>query len=113
MPAFLHFGAGPLKKEAVGDRQQRWPEKDTDEAKGDDDAKEPEETEQHGQVVGFAEDIGFDDVVDAANEEQAPCSDEQAPPNGSLDKKPQRHRAPHKRGADRHERQDEGKETKQ
>lgn len=46
------------------------------------------EAEQHGQVVGLAEDVGSDEIVDAADEEQPPRCDEDAPPNGSLDKKP-------------------------
>ncbi len=42
----LNLGRVPLKEEAVGDRQQRWPEEYADEAKGENAAEEPEEAEQ-------------------------------------------------------------------
>ena len=113
MPALLDLGRVPLEEEAVADRQQRWAEEHADEAEAEDAAEEPEEAEHHGQVVGLTEEIGPEDIVDAADEEQTPCRDEDAPPNGSLDKEPQRHRAPHQRGARRHERQDKGKEAEQ
>jgi hypothetical protein len=75
-------------EDAVGNRQQRWSKKDSDEAKGDDAAKEPEVAEHHGQVIGLAEDVGSDEIVNAAGEEQAPRCNEDAPPKGSLDAKP-------------------------
>lgn len=68
-------------EDAVGNRQQGWPKKDSDAAKGGDAAKEA--AEQHGQVIGLAEDLGSDEIVNAAGEEQAPRCNEDAPPNGS------------------------------
>ena len=73
----------------------------------------PKRPSTTGRLLDLREEIGPEDIVDAADEEQTPCRDEDAPPNGSLDKEPQRHRAPHKRGAPRHERQDKRKEAEQ
>lgn len=52
MAAFLDIGHGQLMEEAVDNCRQRWPIA----------AKEPEEAEQHWQVVGLAEDVGSDEM---------------------------------------------------
>ena len=108
----LDLGRAPLEEEAIADRQQRWAQEQANEAEGEDAADEPE-AEHHGQVGGLVEEIGPEDIVDATDKEQTPCRDEDAPPNGSLDKEPQRYRAPHQWGAHRHERQDKCKEAEQ
>src|SRR5207344_1782704 len=70
----------------VADCQQHWTEDAADEAEAEDAADEPEEGERHGQVAGLTQEMGPEDIVDAADEEQTPCRDEDAPPNDTLDK---------------------------
>src|SRR6187431_1379836 len=78
--ALLHLGRVPLKEQGVADRQQRWTEEHADEAEAKDAADEPEEGEHHGQVAGLTQEMGPEDIVYAADEEQTPCRDEDAPP---------------------------------
>jgi hypothetical protein len=93
----LDLGGVPLEEQGVADSQQRWTEEHTDEAEGEDAADEPEEPEHHGQIIRLTEQIGPEDIVDAADEEQTPRRDEDTPPNVSLDEKPKCDRGPNKR----------------
>ena len=86
MPAVLDLGRVPLEEEAVANRQQSWAQEHADKTKGENASEEPEEAEHQRQVVGLIEEIRPENIVNGANEEQTPRHNEDAPPEGSLDK---------------------------
>jgi hypothetical protein len=72
--AVFSLRCSPLEKKVVGNRQQGWPEKRPNQAERQDTANKPKQAEHV-----LVKQIRSKEIVNAADEKQAPDRDEDAP----------------------------------
>ena len=106
-------GVAPVHHKAVGDGEDRRADKDADEAEGHDPAHDAEQDQQQRHVVAALDEafdqIGFEKVIDRADDERSPHEHKKAQRHMTLRIKPDGRRNPDGRHAHR----DKGQEERQ